>query len=177
MAVVGAGGILVPCIIILRAGNGGVRGAVVLQVERTIGDMLRGALLLAVVAGTQLLGLDLGSLLALTQLTQRVLLLFGDPAMHCGSRGLTAEAVATGVRLGSCDAWVSMRRQILVKLIDVNRLHVRDHVTAQLADIHCSKVDALLKGTALTFKVYLGGGQVSFGSCGRCWGALRLACS
>lgn len=70
MAVVGAGGILVLCIIILCAGNGGVRGAVVLQVERAVGDMLRGALLLAVVAGTQLLGLDLGPLLPLAQLTQ-----------------------------------------------------------------------------------------------------------
>lgn len=62
VAVVGAG-VLVVCVVVLRAGDGRVGGAVVREVEGAIGDLLRRVLLLlTVVAGTQLLRLDVCSL-------------------------------------------------------------------------------------------------------------------
>lgn len=60
LAVVGVSGALV-LVLVLRAGGGGVGGAVVLQVEGGVAGMLWGSL--AVVAGTQLLRLDLSPLL------------------------------------------------------------------------------------------------------------------
>lgn len=183
VAVVGVGGTLVLGVVVLCAADGGVGGAVVLQVEGAVGDVLRGTLPLAVVAGTQLLGLDLCPLLALALLAavghraQRVLLLFGHPAVGCGPSGLRAEPVAGGVRLravGGRDPWVPVRRQVLVKLVDIKRLHVGDDVTTQLADIYCPKVDALLQRTAFALQVSFAGWQVCFGGCRRCGGTLGL---
>lgn len=58
VAVVGAG-VLVVCVVVLRAGDGRVGGAVVREVEGAVRDLLRRVLLLlAVVAGAQLLRLD-----------------------------------------------------------------------------------------------------------------------
>lgn len=181
VAVVGVGRTLVLGVLVLRAADGGVGGAVVLQVEGAVGDVLWGTLPLTVVAGTQLLCLDLRSLLALALLTavghcaQRVL--FGHPAVGRGPSGLSAEPVAGGVRLravGGRDPWVPVRRQVLVKLVDVERLHVGDDVTAQLTDINGPKVDALLQRTAFALQVCFAGWQVCFGGCGRCGGTLGL---
>lgn len=62
MTVVGAG-VLMVSVVVLRAGDGRVGGAVVRKVEGAVGDLLRGVLLLlAVVAGAQLLRLDVRSL-------------------------------------------------------------------------------------------------------------------
>lgn len=65
VAVVGVGALVV-CVVVLRAGDGGVGGAVVLQVEGAVADLLgRVLLLLAVMAGAQLLRLDVCPLLGL----------------------------------------------------------------------------------------------------------------
>lgn len=186
VAVVGVGGTLVLGVLVLRAADGGVGGAVVLQVEGAVGDVLRGTLPLAVVAGTQLLGLDLRPLLALALLAaaghraQRVLrlllLLLGHPAV---GRGPSGPVAAAGVRLGAVghrDPWVPVRRQVLVELVDVKRLHVGDDITAQLANIYSPKVDALLQRAAFALQVCFAGWQVCFGGCWGCGGALGLTC-
>lgn len=74
VAVVGGGGggsarLVLGVVVLLRSGDGRVGGGVVvLQVEGAVGDMLRGALLLAEVARTQLLRLNLGPVLGLARL-------------------------------------------------------------------------------------------------------------
>lgn len=155
MAVVGVGPLVV-CIVILCSGDGRVRrAAVVLQVEGAICDVLRGALLLTVVTRTQLLCLDLcGPLLLLfsTQVGECVLLLLlllllGHPASVRSHRG-TTYAVAVGVR-PLCSARVAVGWQILVKLIYVKAAHVGDDLTAELADVNCTKVNVELTVGAL----------------------------
>lgn len=169
-----------------------------LQVEGAVGDVLRGTLLLAVVARAQLLCLDLGgSLLTLLALLsysaqggQRVLLLLlGHPGVgpdigRLADRG-AADAVAAGVaglgRPGHPS--VAVRRQVLIELIDVKAAHVGDDLAAQLADVHGSKVDvelatgALLHGTPLTLQVSFVGGEVCLGGGWRRWRALGLTWS
>lgn len=71
MAVVGVGALVVS-VVILRASDGRVRRAVVLEVERAVADLLRGMLLLlTVMAGTELLGLDVCPLLGLPLFTSQ----------------------------------------------------------------------------------------------------------
>lgn len=177
LAVVGASGALVLGVVVVRTADSRVRAgaaAVVLQVEGTVGHVLRRALLLllAVVTGAQLLRLDLRPLLALALLAatgHRVL--FGHP----GAPGLTAETEPSGVRLcAATDTRVSMRRQVLVELVDVKWLHVGDDVAAQLTDVHGTKVDALLQRTALALQIRFAGRQVRFGGRGRSGGTLGL---
>lgn len=142
-----------------------------LQVEGGVAGVLWGSL--AVVAGTQLLRLDLSPLLGWLS-TQRVL---GHPGVS--RSGLRAEPVAGGVRLatvGDRDPGVSMRRQVLVELVDVERLHVGDDVAAQLADVYGAEVDALLQRTAFTLQVRFAGRHICFGGCGRRGGTLGLTC-
>lgn len=69
MAVVGIGALMV-CVVILRASDGWVRRAIVLEVEGAVADLLGGMLLLlAVMAGTELLSLDVCPLLGLPLFT------------------------------------------------------------------------------------------------------------
>jgi len=173
VAVVGGGGgaspLVVGVLVLLRPGDGwvGGRGAVVLQVEGGVGDVLWGALLLAVVARAQLLCLDLGPVLGLScfgasavpQGGQSVLLsLLGLAFRHPGwatpclraEWGATADAVAAGVADWSGIARatgrtrVAVRWEVLVKLVDVEGLDVGDHVAAQLADVHVAEIDVEL---------------------------------
>lgn len=198
MAVVGVGTTLVVWIVILRSGDGGVRvGAVVLQVEGPVGDMLRGALLLAVVAGAQLLCLNLGgsllTLLALlsssTQSGQRVLLLLlllGHPGVGSNTGWLadwgTVDGVAAGIANLCCTIHPSMavRRQVLIKLVNIEASHVGDDIAAQLTNVHSSKIDvelattALLHGPPLTLQVSFAGGKVCLRGGRGCWRTLWL---
>lgn len=203
MAIVGVGAALVVRKVILAPGDGGVGGrAEVLQVEGAVVDMLRrgGALLIVVVAGAQLLCLDvcggplvLALLPSITQRGQGVLLLLAlrHPAVPCGTPCCladhrAADAVGTGVGdLASgttrCTR-VTIGRQVLVKLVDIEGLDVGDDVTTQLADVHVPEVDvelaarALLQGAALTLQVGLARSQVCFGGGRWCRWALGLAC-
>lgn len=160
-----------------------------LQVEGAVADVLRGALLLGVVAGAQLLRLDLsGSLLTLlalvstpTQGGQRMLLLLGDPAVgsnvgclaNCGA----VEDVVVGVaRLGRAGhPGVAVRGQVLIELVDVEAADVGDDVTAQLTDVHGAKVyielaaGALLNRAALSLQVSLAGRKICLGGRWGCW--------
>lgn len=170
-----------------------------LQVEGPIGDMLWGALLLSVVAGAQLLCLDLGgsllTLLALlsssTQGGQRVLLLLlllllGQPDMGsdtgCLGDGGAADAVVAVVAcLGRAShPGMAVRWQVLIKLIDIKAPHVGDDITAQFTNVYSSKVDvelttgALLHGAPLTLQVSFAGGEVCLGGGWGCWWALGL---
>lgn len=193
VAVVGVGPPLVVWIVILCSCDGGVRGrAVVLQVEGPIGDVLRGALLLAVVAWAQLLCLDLGgsllTLLALlsssTQGGQRVLL--GHPSMSphigCLADWGTADAIAAGVTSLGCSGHpsVAVWWQVLVKLVDIKAPHVGDDLAAQLTNVYSSKVDvelatgAFLHGASLALQVSFTGGKVCLGSGWGCRWALGL---
>lgn len=43
----------------------------------------------------------------------------------------------------SCHGRMAIQRQILVKLVDVEGLHVADHLTAQFRDVHIAEVDVL----------------------------------
>lgn len=170
VAVVGAG-VLVLGVIVLRAGDGGVRGAVVLQVEGAVAQLLlllllllRGVLLLlAVVAGAQLLCFDVRPLLCRTLLTaqcwQCVLcrglcwglwglwLLLGHPGVPGARRraGRAADAVGTAVggdlAVGGRDPRVAVGGQVLVELVDVEGFDVGDDVAAELADVHVSEID------------------------------------
>lgn len=166
-----------------------------LQVEGAVGDVLRRALLLAVVAWTQLLGLDLGgprlTLLALlsspTQVGQGVLLLLlGHPGLGPnGGRladGRAADAVTAGVPglWGAAHPGVAVRGEVLVELVHVEAPHVGDDLAAQLADVHGAKVDvelaagALLHGPALTLQISFARDQVCLGSGRGCRRALGL---
>lgn len=91
VAVVGAG-VLVVGVVVLRAGDGRVGGAVVREVEGAVGDLLRRRvlLLLAVVAGAQLLRLDvraLGLARLAAQRGQRVRLRLRGRGRLLGGRG------------------------------------------------------------------------------------------
>lgn len=162
----------------------------------------RGALLLTVVAGAQLLRLDVsGSPLALALLSPNtststqggdgvLLLLLGHPAMSSSTHlangtGADAAVAARVARLGAVDARharVPVGWQVLVELIDIEGLDVGDDVAAQLADIHVPEVDvelaarALLQRAALTLQVGLARSQVCFGGGRWCRWALGLAC-
>lgn len=169
-----------------------------LQIEGAVCRVLgRTLLLLAVVAGAQLLCLDLGaSLLALglgllpsaSQGGKGVLLLLlGHPAVDrsagCLADRGAADAVAACIAcLGpGRDPRMAMGGQVLVKLIDVESLDVGDHVAAQLTDIHISEVDielaagAFLHRATLSLQVGFAIGQVGFRGGGGCWGTLGLA--
>lgn len=75
---------------------------------------------------------------------------------------------------------MAVRRQVLIKLIDIKAPHVGDDFAAQLANVHSSKVDielatsALLYGAPLTLQVSFAGGEVRLGGGWRCWWALGL---
>ncbi len=113
-----------------------------------------------VVRNVELLRLDLGgsllTLLALlsssTQSGQRVLLLLlGHPGMgsHVGTLAdcRAADAVAASVAgLGCCcHPGVAVRRQVLIKLVDIKAPHVGDDLAAQLANVYSAKVDVLVR--------------------------------
>lgn len=201
VAVVRAG-VLVVGVVVLGAGDGGVGRAVVLEVEGAVVELLRGVLLLlAVVAGAELLRLDVCPLLRRALLAaqrwQRVLclrlclrrrlrLLLGHP--HVAGPGLrarcAADAVAAGVGdlagLPVCgrDPRVAVGGEVLIELVDVEGLDVGDDVAAELADVHVSEVDvgrlpaAFLQRAALPLQVLLARLRVRLGGGGGRRGAL-----
>lgn len=167
MAVVGGGctataaPLVLREVILLCPGDGweGGRRAVVLQVEGAEGNMLRGALLITVVAWAQLLRLDLGPTLgicaAASQGGQGVLLLsllvltgFSHPGCHPSWADWAAAADAVGAtvadRGGVRGARVPVGREVLIELINVKRLNVGDDVTAQLTNVDVAEVNVEL---------------------------------
>lgn len=159
-----------------------------LQVEGPVADVLWGALLLAVVAGAQLLRLDLsGSLLTLLALIStpteggQRMLLFGHPGMGsnigCLANGRAVDNVVVGVAGLGCAGHpsVAVRGQVLIELIDVEAADVGDDVAAQLTDVHSAKVyvelaaGALLHWAALALQVSFAGRKICLGGCWGCW--------
>lgn len=75
---------------------------------------------------------------------------------------------------------MAVRRQVLIKLINIKAPHVGDDFAAQLANVHGSKVDvelatgALLNWTPLTLQVSFAGRKVCLGGGWGCWWALGL---
>lgn len=75
-------------------------------------------------------------------------MLFGDPGrVSTGSSQGTPKAITGSCGIASDMAWVgsvSIRWQVLVKLIDIKGLHVGHHFMADLPDIHIAEVDVRL---------------------------------
>lgn len=205
MAVIGGGATLVVRVVVLRAGNGRERSAVVLKVldvEGAVADVLRGTLLIAVMAGAQLFRLDVRrSRLVLVpgaacpQWGQGVLLTaLGAPALGLPHPAVTsgaacclidrgADAVAARVgRVGDRHARVPVRRQVLVELVDVERLDVRDDVAAQLSNVHVAEVDvelpsrAFLERPGFALQIPFAWLHISFRGGGGSGRPLRLTC-
>lgn len=167
-----------------------------LEVEGPVGDMLWGALLLTVVAGAQLLRLNLGgsllTLLALlsssTQSGQRelllLLLLLGHPGVGSNTGWLanrgTVDRVAAAVASLRYTIHPSMAVwwQVLIKLINIEASYIGDDISAQLTDVHSSKINvelaasALLHGPPLTFQISFAGGKVCLRGGWGCWWTL-----
>lgn len=159
VAVVGIGVGLVVCVVILGAGDGGVGRAVVLHVERAIADLLWGVLLLIVVAGAELLRLDVRPLLLpllAGQAAHGVLL--GQPGVGGLGGRRTADAVTARVArlaarpvagVGDRNSGVPVGREVLVELVDVERLHVGHDFAAEFPNVHIAEVNVGLPASFL----------------------------
>lgn len=145
-----------------------------LDVEGAVADVLRRALLLVVVAGTELLGLDV----------RRSRLVRFSGAERGQLAALRAAVLAhpgsVAARVGRVGhAAVPVRGQVLVELVDVERLY---DVAAELADVHVAEVDvertsrAFLKRTGLSLQIRFAWLHVSFRGGGRSGRPLGLAC-
>lgn len=74
---------------------------------------------------------------------------------------------------------MAVEREVLVKLVHIEGLHVADDISAELRDVYVAEVDvlpvAVNKTTAFMFQIRLHPVvQVCFGSSGRCWGTMGL---
>lgn len=76
---------------------------------------------------------------------------------------------------------MAVEREVLVKLMHVEGLHVADDISAELRDVYITEVDVLSTAvnqtTAFMFKILLHPVvQVCFGSCGWCRRTVGLPC-
>ncbi len=172
VGVIGVGAALVVRVVVLCPGDGRERSAVVLEVldvEGAVGDLLWRTLIV-VVAGAELLGFDV---------CRSRLLLFSSQL------GVRRAAVLRLPHPGGISAYVGciggmpVRRQVLIKLVDVERFN---DVAAELADVHVVEVDverasrAFLKRTGLSLQIHFALLRVSLRSGGRSGRPLGLAC-
>lgn len=111
-------------------------------------------------------------------------MLLGDPGrVSTGCSQGTPKAITSSCGIASDMTWVSsmsIRRQVLVKLVDVEGLHVGHHFVADLPNIHIAKVDVWLssfpKGTPLPLGVSLTGLQFCLWSGRWCGRSMALTC-
>lgn len=76
---------------------------------------------------------------------------------------------------------MAVEREVLVKLVHVEGLHVADDISAELRDVYVAEVDVLPAAvdetTAFVFQILLHPVvQICFGSSGWCRGAMGLPC-
>lgn len=140
-----------------------------LDVEGAVADVLwRTLLLIVVVAGTELFGLDV--------CRSRLVRFSGAER---GERAALSASVLPHPGPVAARVGVPVRRQVLVELVDVERL---DDVAAELADVHVAEVDvertsrAFLKRTGFPLQIRFAWLSVSFRGGGRSGRPLGLAC-
>lgn len=154
VAVVRAGGVVLGIFCKLSSwGQWGEGRAVVRQAERGIGDVSTSwGCFCKVTPSTRSLALDLclGRVRAQRGAVVLLRLLLGEPGcwVSAGRSQSWRDAVGVGggCRSTSCasnlpNAWVPIRGKVLVKLVDVKRLHVGHHLMAHLTNVHITKVD------------------------------------
>lgn len=111
-------------------------------------------------------------------------MLLGDPgSVSTGCSQGTPKAIPSSGRIAPNMAWVgsmSIGWQVLVKLVDVEGLHVGHHFMADLPDVHVAKVDvgfsSFPQGTPLPLGVSLTRLQFCLWSGWRGGGSMALTC-